>query len=304
MATKYLVLMIITISLANAVIDRHVVPCGTQHKVCKCRETADECEFTLAIEQLQTFTAYKIEETIGYVPVDQLDTQTQRRLKGEGKPFYINRTGYLLPSFIPGGSDCATFNEDFPSAKCTVPLTVDGRTYRAVIAVNGLVPGPTLVVHEGQVIIANVINRMITEAISIHWHGMDQRNTPWMDGAIHITQCPIGPMESFQYYFKAAPTGSFWYHSHSVTQRADGFFGALIVRESAERRAMLENALNIGTIVDSPGNQTLNLHEWDKVSHIERYTPPKSGLYPGKLAGEIPIRTGCGQAIQTLSKNG
>ena len=244
----------------------------------------------MLVEELQTFTSYKyqIEET-GFVSTTQVDLQSLKSREEEGQPFYINSTGNLIPSFP--GSSCLTYDENFDSVKCTVPITADGKTYRPVISVNGQIPGPTLVVYEGQVIIVNVINGLLTETISIHWHGMDQRNTPWMDGAIHVSQCPIGPSETFRYYFKAEPTGSFWYHSHRVTQRADGLFGALIVRESSDRRAALVSSLNVPAIIDEPGTQTFNLHEWDTLTNLDRYTIAKDELpfFPDKPQGQIPI---------------
>lgn len=295
---KHLCVLLAALTVVSAQdIVRHIVPCGPQQKVCECRETADECEFTLLVEELQTFVAYELEgpdDNPGFVSAEQVALRDVSIRLEEGKPFYINSSGYIVPSFISrdddGDSDCVTFNEDFEGVECTVPLTVDGRTYRPCIAINGQVPGPTLVVYENQTIVANVINGMVTETISIHWHGMNQRNTPWMDGALHVNQCPIGPSESFQYYFKADPTGTFWYHSHRVTQRADGLFGALIVRESAEQRAALQMALGM-PIIDDPGSHTLNLHEWDIQSNLNRYTLVKGdiGFFPGKPLGEIPL---------------
>ena len=137
-------------SVAVAHIDRHRVPCGTQQKVCQCRETADECEFTLLIEEIHTFVAYELDTSNeDYVPTqdDQQNTLTREE---EGTPFYINSTGYLVPSFThidgDGDLDCITFDEDFKTVKCSIPLTVDGKTYQPVVAVNGQVPGPTIVV--------------------------------------------------------------------------------------------------------------------------------------------------------------
>ena len=95
----------------------------------------------------------------------------------KGKPFYNNGTGDLIQSFIfpdnDPDSDCITYNEDFLGAKWTVPLTVDGRSYRPCIAVYGQLPAPTLVVYEDQVVVVNVINALFTETVSIHWHGLD-----------------------------------------------------------------------------------------------------------------------------------
>ena len=44
-----------------------------------------------------------------------------------------------------------------------------------------------------------VINAMVNEATTIHWHGINQRKTPWMDGVSGVSQCPIQPGESFTY---------------------------------------------------------------------------------------------------------
>ncbi|KAK3103455.1 hypothetical protein FSP39_019380 [Pinctada imbricata] len=78
-------------------------------------------------------------------------------------------------------------------------------------------------------IAVNVNNQMRNEGLSIHWHGMVQKDTPWMDGASMLTQCPINFMEEFQYRFKADPSGTHWYHSHHGTTRTDGVMGPLIV---------------------------------------------------------------------------
>ena len=64
---------------------------------------------------------------------------------------------------------------------------------------------------------------------------MHQRESPWMDGVGQVTQCQIGPSLSFSYEYTAKPAGTFWYHSHSGAQRTDGFYGALIVKESLKR---------------------------------------------------------------------
>ena len=79
------------------------------------------------------------------------------------------------------------------STKCTNPQFVDGKTYRSAIAVYGQIPGPTLIVHEGQTVVIHVHNNLTTEGISIHWHGMHQKGTPWIDGVGQVTQCQITP---------------------------------------------------------------------------------------------------------------
>lgn len=108
-------------------------------------------------------------------------------------------------------------------------ITMDGY-HRSVIAVNNTIPGPPIIVYEGQRLIIHVRNHLLSESITIHWHGLHQRNTPFMDGVAFITQCPIGPGQKFSYDFKAYPQGTFWYHSHIGGQRVDGLYGALIIK--------------------------------------------------------------------------
>jgi len=72
---------------------------------------------------------------------------------------------------------------------------------------------------------------LLSDSAAVHWHGLHQKGTPWMDGVAYITQCPIGPGQTFTYKFKAKPKGTFWYHSHVGPQRTNGAFGALIIKE-------------------------------------------------------------------------
>lgn len=115
------------------------------------------------------------------------------------------------------------------------PIILDG-FIRRVSAVNGMIPAPTLCVGFGDIIRAHVINDFTGgyEATAMHWHGMFQRDSFWMDGPSHITQCPIIPHGEFTYQFEADPVGTFWYHAHSGVQIADGVFGALIVQHEPE----------------------------------------------------------------------
>lgn len=114
-------------------------------------------------------------------------------------------------------------------------ITADGyERQRHVIVINGTLPGPTIEVYKNQEVIIHVQNNMLAEGLSIHWHGVHQQETPWMDGVAYVTQCPIMPRQSFTYKFKAYPEGTFWYHSHVGSQRTMGVYGAIIIREIKE----------------------------------------------------------------------
>ncbi|XP_055852728.1 uncharacterized protein LOC129916659 [Episyrphus balteatus] len=100
----------------------------------------------------------------------------------------------------------------------------------AVVAVNKMLPGPPIEVCENDTVIADVFNQL-TEATTMHWHGIHMSETPDMDGAPFITQYPINPGESFRYKFTADRSGTIWYHSHSHWQRGLGAAGSMVIRQ-------------------------------------------------------------------------
>ncbi|KAK1624115.1 multicopper oxidase, partial [Colletotrichum phormii] len=48
---------------------------------------------------------------------------------------------------------------------------------------------------------------------SVHWHGIYQRNSNWMDGVSGVTECPIPPGEEKTYTWRGTQYGTSWYHS-------------------------------------------------------------------------------------------
>ena len=54
-------------------------------------------------------------------------------------------------------------------------------------------------VCEGDRVVVWVNNELNDETTtSLHWHGLHQRVTPYMDATAHITQCPIQPLDTFR----------------------------------------------------------------------------------------------------------
>lgn len=112
--------------------------------------------------------------------------------------------------------------------------------YRAVPTVNGQVPGPTIEVDEGDTVVVTVHNQLENSAITLHWHGIHQRQTPWMDGSSSITQCGVLPGQTFTYRFIADPPGTHLWHAHHGILRPDGLFGAFIVHEKSPSKQRLK----------------------------------------------------------------
>ena len=257
--------------------------CGYGVPVCECAEGATKCTFNLEIDEMMTFTSY---QKFGIGVNEGLFVRGR-----EGVMYYIdNTTGAILPHPTHEDRKCA---KEYNENDCSEPQFVDGKTFRMVIGVNGQVPGPTLIVHDGQKVIIHVHNNMTTEGVSIHWHGMYQMGTPWMDGVGQVTQCQIGPSSSFSYIYLARPSGTFWYHSHSGAQRTDGFFGALVVKETKEHHEMVKAELSkfgVGDWEDFPGKHTLSLIDWHEESALDTFTQQNAGLglFPQLPIGQLP----------------
>ncbi|XP_031283448.1 L-ascorbate oxidase-like [Pistacia vera] len=98
-----------------------------------------------------------------------------------------------------------------------------------VMGINGQFPGPTIRAKAGDTIAIQLTNKLHTEGVVIHWHGIRQLGTPWADGTASISQCAINPGETFLYRFKVDKAGTYFYHGHFGMQRSAGLYGSLIV---------------------------------------------------------------------------
>jgi Multicopper oxidase len=58
----------------------------------------------------------------------------------------------------------------------------------------------------------DILNELMGEGVSVHYHGLLQTGTPWADGTAMISECPIPPGGARSHIFKADVAGTFWYH--------------------------------------------------------------------------------------------
>lgn len=93
--------------------------------------------------------------------------------------------------------------------------------------VDGAVPGPILRWREGDTVALTVTNTLRDEDTSIHWHGIRLPYT--MDGVPGLSFTGIPPGRSFTYRFPVSQSGTYWYHSHSGMQEAQGLYGAVVI---------------------------------------------------------------------------
>jgi len=101
-------------------------------------------------------------------------------------------------------------------------------TQRKATTVNNSLPAPLLRFKEGDDIVLHVTNHL-NEPTSIHWHGLILPSE--MDGVPNISNDFYGikPGETFTYRFKAAQSGTYWYHSHSGFQEQTGLYGPIVI---------------------------------------------------------------------------
>jgi CopA family copper-resistance protein len=101
-------------------------------------------------------------------------------------------------------------------------------TQRKATTVNNSLPAPLLRFKEGEEVVLHVTNHL-QESTSIHWHGLILPSE--MDGVPNISNdfTGINPGETFTYRFKAAQSGTYWYHSHSGFQEQTGLYGPIVI---------------------------------------------------------------------------
>ncbi|KXG51018.1 Multicopper oxidase, type 3 [Penicillium griseofulvum] len=115
-----------------------------------------------------------------------------------------------------------------------IMLAPDG-FLRPVMAVNGTIPGPTIIADWGDWVVIHVTNSLhqSMNGTSIHWHGIRQNYTNGQDGVVSITQCPTAPGSTITYKWRAVQYGSSWYHSHIGLQSWEGVFGGILINGPA-----------------------------------------------------------------------
>ncbi|KAK1535897.1 multicopper oxidase [Colletotrichum paranaense] len=123
----------------------------------------------------------------------------------------------------------ATVNYDFTVGWVTA--NPDGAFDRPVIGINGKWPIPQIEANIGDNIVINVHNDLGNQSTSLHFHGLFMNGTTHMDGPAQVSQCPIPPGSSFLYNFTITQPGTYWYHSHTMSQYPDGLRGSLIIHD-------------------------------------------------------------------------
>ncbi len=147
-------------------------------------------------------------------------------------------------------------------------LSVLAKTY------NGVVPGPTLVVHQGDRVVIDYTNdQSVPDTLHLHGiHGIPIS----MDGVAGISQPMVMKGGTYRYAFTADQAGTFLYHSHDNEEMVNsGLYGAIVVlpaHPTAAERADRDDVevLSSWTIQSLSENHfTINGKEYPYTTPIE-----------------------------------
>lgn len=162
---------------------------------------------------------------------------------------------------------------------------------RPMILVNRQFPGPLVEANEGDTIVIHVDNQA-TNATAIHWHGIYQIGTPFMDGTVGVTQCPIAPGKQFTYEFTVSnQSGTYWWHAHYGVQASDGLHGPLIVHSRKEKEMRQSDYSSDRVVLISDHYHDLSsalLWQYLKPDMENAEPVPNSGLINGRSVSNCP----------------
>lgn len=112
----------------------------------------------------------------------------------------------------------------------------DGVLERPVIGFNNSWPLPDLTVKTGDQVLLYLTNGFDDRNTTLHFHGLFQNGTNQMDGPEMVTQCPIGPGDTYLYNFTVPDqVGTYWYHSHTAGQYGDGMRAMFVIEEKEKK---------------------------------------------------------------------
>jgi blue copper oxidase len=155
------------------------------------------------------------------------------------------RRPLLIPPLVEGDLREGVRHFDL-SVKSGTSQFLRGRD-TPTIGINGAYLGPTLKMHEGDLVRLDVTNAL-SEATTLHWHGMHVPAKA--DGGPHQVIAPGATWSpSFQVKQKAA---LFWYHSHLMgktgAQVNRGLAGLILVNDEQSSRLELPSEYGVDDI--------------------------------------------------------
>uniref|UniRef100_A0A060T8I1 ARAD1D06952p n=1 Tax=Blastobotrys adeninivorans TaxID=409370 RepID=A0A060T8I1_BLAAD len=147
--------------------------------------------------------------------------------------------------------------------------------------INGKFPGPVIEANVGDRVVVHLFNNGSLPT-TMHFHGLAQNGTNFMDGVPGVTQCSIPPGSSYTYNFTLTEWGTYWYHSHYDTQYLEGFAGPVVIHSPEEDRLLDYDEDVVVFLSDYYHDSSFDLLKSYIAPDVENAEPiPDSGLIQG-----------------------
>ncbi|CAG5109018.1 Similar to LCC4: Laccase-4 (Trametes versicolor) [Cotesia congregata] len=215
------------------------------------------------------------------------------KLFGRPKTCHFKWTVEYYHTFGSACNYCQPISNTSVSSNCQCILA-DGFDVSGIVTVNRMYPGPAIQVCLGDFVVVDVTNKVPGNGLTIHWHGIYQKDWQHYDGVPFLTQCPISEGSTFRYQWRAQNPGSHFWHAHSGFHKGEGLHGLIAIREPKvyDPNAKLYD-------FDNPDN-VIFISDWMHGS-VKGHIPGTTVHNPGQVPDNILIN-GKGQFMDAYGR--
>ncbi len=170
----------------------------------------------------------------------------------------IRRSAAMSVAELVGPERPADVSITLTARSGIIELTGQGEPDVSGYTLNHQSPGPRITVRSGEQLEVRLVNESVPDGITLHWHGVDVPHA--QDGVAGVTQDAIAEGESFVYRFTVDEPGTYWYHSHQVSdeQVSRGLFGSLVVLPASDTEDFPPSQDAVAVVHTYSGHRTVN----------------------------------------------
>lgn len=156
----------------------------------------------------------------------------------------VTANGWVSPTPLQNRSKTPGVAEFDLTASPTRLELVPGKPTEAW-AYNGMVPGPTIELREGDRVTIHFHNKL-PQTSTVHWHGL---HIPAAFDGSPLNPVPPGQSRDYIFRIPLGSAGTYWYHPHpdmtTTEQVSRGLYGALIIRPARDPLEGIQDRLLI-----------------------------------------------------------
>ncbi|RKO97046.1 hypothetical protein CXG81DRAFT_16075 [Caulochytrium protostelioides] len=123
---------------------------------------------------------------------------------------------------------------------------------KVIRLINNEWPPKPMHVNTGDNVVITVRNKLFTESLTVHIHGLLFKGAPWADGAPHITQEPLPPGKEQVLSFNVGDqVGTYFAHAHNNLQELSVYTPFIVHDDNMEMQALGYHDERIITLSDN-----------------------------------------------------